>query len=198
MRNNPCFVLLVFLLVFTGSTAFAETVQFQTLKDNTLYENVPDNSNGGGKYLFMGLTGEDNRIPASLRRALLEFELSAIPANAVIESVQVSFTINKVPSFGATPDFATLHRLLRDWGEGASNAPGAEGQGIAALPGDATWNDAFFDTDSWAVAGGDFEVAASASAPFGASVPETMIFASTPTLVADVQKWVRKPATNFG
>jgi len=198
MRNNPCFVLLVFLLVFTGSTAFAETVQFQTLKDNTLYENVPDNSNGGGKYLFMGLTGEDNRIPASLRRALLEFELSAIPANAVIESVQVSFTINKVPSFGATPDFATLHRLLRDWGEGASNAPGAEGQGIAALSGDATWNDAFFDTDSWAVAGGDFEVAASASAPFGASVPETMIFASTPTLVADVQGWVRKPATNFG
>jgi len=198
MRKNLCSVLLVFLLFFTTSPAFGETVQLQPVKDNTLYENVPDSSNGAGKYLFIGQTGEDNGIPASFRRTLLEFDLSAIPANAVIESVQAAFTINKVPSFGATPDSATLHRLLRDWGEGASNAPGNEGQGIAAQAGDATWNDAFFNTDYWADAGGDFEVTASAMAPFGASEPETMTFSSTPTLVADVQGWVRKPANNFG
>jgi glucose/arabinose dehydrogenase len=198
MRKILCSALLVFLLFFTTSPAFGETVQLQPVKDNTLYENVPDSSNGAGKYLFMGQTGEDKGIPASFRRALLEFDLSSIPAKAVIESVQVAFTINKVPSIGATPDSATLHRLLQDWGEGASNAPGQEGQGIAAQPGDATWNDAFFDTDSWAEAGGDFEAAASASTPFGVSDPETITFASTPGLVADVQGWARNPDTNFG
>jgi glucose/arabinose dehydrogenase len=198
MRNSQFTVPTLFLLFFFSSAALGEVIQLQPVKDNTLYENVPDNSNGAGKYLFMGQTGEDNGIPASFRRALLEFDLSAIPANAVIESVQLAFTINKVPSSGATPDSATLHRILQDWGEGASNASSPEGQGIAAQPGDATWNDAFFNTDSWAEAGGDFAATASASTPFGASEPETMTFASTPTLVADVQGWVRKPATNFG
>ena len=198
MRKRLFSGLAVFLLFFISSEALGEVVQLHPSKDNSLYENVPDNSNGAGKYLFMGQTGEDNGIPASFRRALLQFDLSAIPANAVIESVQVSLTINKIPSFGATPDFATLHRISRDWGEGTSNAPGAEGQGIAAQPGDATWNDALFNTDSWIEAGGDFAVSASASTPFGTSEPETMTFASTPGLVVDVQGWVKKPSTNFG
>ena len=187
-----------FLLFFMSSSALGEVIQLQPVKDNTLYENVPDNSNGAGKYLFIGQTGEDNGIPASFRRALLQFDVSGIPANAVIENVQVAFTINKVPSIGATSDFATLHRVLREWGEGTSNAPGAEGQGVNAQPGDATWNDALFNTDSWAEAGGDFEGSASAITPFGVSEPETMTFASTPGLVADVQGWVKNPANNFG
>ena len=111
-----------FLLFFMSSSALGEVIQLQPVKDNTLYENVPDNSNGAGKYLFIGQTGEDNGIPASFRRALLQFDVSGIPANAVIENVQVAFTINKVPSIGATSDFATLHRVLREWGEGTSNA----------------------------------------------------------------------------
>ena len=181
-----------------SSLALGEVIQLQPVKDNTLYENVPDNSNGAGKYLFIGQTGEDNGIPASFRRALLQFDVSGIPANAVIENVQVAFTINKVPSIGATSDFATLHRVLQEWGEGTSNAPGAEGQGITAQPGDATWNDAVFNTDSWGEAGGDFEGSASAITPFGVSEPEAMTFASTPGLVADVQGWVKNPANNFG
>jgi len=197
MRKNLCSVLPVLLFFFTVS-AFGETVQIHPVKDNTLYENVPNSSNGAGKYLFIGQTGEERGIPASFRRALLEFDLSAIPANAVIESVQVAFTINKIPGFGAVSESATLHRMLRDWGEGTSSALGAEGQGIAAQPGDATWNHAFFNTVPWSVAGGDFAVAASASTPFGVGAPETMTFTSTPELVADVQGWVKKPADNFG
>jgi len=199
-------VYVVALYLFSiSSAALGEVIQLQPVKDNTMYENVPQNSNGAGQYLFMGQTGEDNGIPASLRRALLEFDLSVIPAHAVIESVQVAFTINMVPMFVATSDFATLHRLLRDWGEGTSNAPGLEGRGIAAQIGeDATWSHAFFNLDPcfnagcWAVAGGDFAETASASTPFGVGNPETMTFASTPGLVADVQAWVRKPADNYG
>jgi len=197
MCKTLCSVLPVLLLFFTVS-AFGETVQIHPTKDNTLYENVPDSSNGAGKYLFIGQTGEDSGIPASFRRALLEFDLSAIPANAVIESVQVALTINKIPGFGAVPDSASLHRMLRGWGEGTSSALGAEGQGIAAQPGDATWNHAFFNTAAWSVAGGDYAVAASAITPFGIDEPETMTFISTPDLVADVQGWVKKSASNFG
>src|SRR5436189_131516 len=60
------------------------------------------------------------------------------------------------------------HRLLKDWGEGASNAanggtgPG-EGDGIQAATNDATWRYTFYNTQSWDTLGGDFAAAASAS-----------------------------------
>jgi len=46
---------------------------------------------------------------------------NSLPLNAEIESVQLAITINKAPSLGATPAMATLHRLIRDWGESTSS-----------------------------------------------------------------------------
>ena len=54
-------------------------------------------------------------------------------------------------SFWVTKEKTTtigIHRLTRDWGEGASDAPNEEGAGAPSEPGDASWNFAFFDSDN--------------------------------------------------
>jgi len=181
-----------------ATTLSADVVQLAPVKDNTIYENSGDRSFGAGKYIFMGMTGGDNGIEPSLRRTLLAFDLTSIPSNAVVNSVEVSFTIDFVPQSSATPDNATLHRLTRDWGEGASDNFGPGGQGEQAEPGDATWTHTFYQTETWNSPGGEFIASASASTLFGSSSPETITFSSSAGLIADVQAWVKQPSSNFG
>ena len=185
------------LAILAVAAASADVIQLSPVKDNTVYEESGDHSLGAGNHTFMGMTSGDKSIDPSLRRTLVAFDLSSIPSNTVINSVQVSFTIDQVPQ-SATSDFASLHRLRRDWGEGASFTSRPGGLGAPAEPGDATWTHTFYATDVWDSPGGDYEAIASASAPFGSSVPETMTFVCTGGLKADVQAWVKNPAINFG
>jgi glucose/arabinose dehydrogenase len=204
-------------LALTCLAAFplpAETIELLPVKDNTLFEDAGGRfSNGGGKHLFMGRVGPDGGN--LLRRTLVAFDLSGIPENALINNVQLEFAIVQVPQDGVdgTPaaDSATLHVLDSDWGEGFSNAPGNEGQGVLVEPvdpelpidiGAVTWVHRFFDPDPmaailWNTPGGDFQSLPSASAPFGVS-PETLTFSSTPELLADVKYWVTHPESNYG
>ncbi len=188
--------LVVCLLLFC-SHLHAEVGEFLPLQDNTLYEDAAGAvSNGAGKGIFMGKVGPDG--DELLRRALVKFDLSGIPPEAVINSVMVSFEINQVPQAGAIGDQASLHRVNQAWGEGSSNPFGAEGQGAPAQPGDATWIHTFHDTATWNFPGGDYEPQASATTSFGTGNPETMVFASTPELISDVKSWITNPATNHG
>ena len=88
-----------------------------------------------------------------------------------------------------------LHKLLADWGEGTSIAPGEEGDGAPATPNDATWRHRFFDTIFWSTQGGDFSATVSASQSVGAIGQYTW---SSAQMVADVQGWLDNPASNFG
>ncbi|MFC1796055.1 PQQ-dependent sugar dehydrogenase [Pseudomonadota bacterium] len=197
MHKILFFVSTCLMTIFTVTAISADVIQLSPLKDNTVYEESGGQSLGAGNHTFMGMTSGDKSIDPSLRRTLVAFDLSSIPSNAEINSVQVSFTIDQVPQ-SATSDFASLHRLLRDWGEGASYTDRPGGLGEPAEPGDATWTHTFYDTDVWDSPGGDYEALASASAPFGSSFPETMTFVSTEGLKADVTAWVKNPAINFG
>lgn len=175
----------------------AEILELPPVQDNTLYEDAEgDVSNGAGMGLFFGRVGGDGN--ELLRRALVKFDLSGIPANAVVNSVTVRFEINQVPQSSAAPGSASLQRVTKAWGEAGSNPIGPEGQGTLAQTGDATWLYTFFDTDTWGSAGGDYEPLVSATAAFGAASPETLVFTSTPELVSDVKGWITDPATNHG
>ena len=90
----------------------------------------------------------------------------------------------------------TLHRVLADWGEGDSNAPGEEGGGTAPAANDATWRHTFFPTSLWTKLGGDFSTTVSASTAVGGN--GTYTWGSTPQMVADVQGWLDQPENNFG
>jgi len=186
------------VLTMSTMALSADVVQLAPSKDNTIFENSGVRSFGAGKYTFMGMTGGDMSIDPSLRRTLLAFDLTSIPSSAIVDSVTVSFLIENIPQPPVTTDFATLHRMTRDWGEGASNTAFGVGLGAPAQPGDATWTHTFYDDQTWSTPGGEYTAQASATTAFGNSSPETMTFSSTDGLIADVQGWVKNPASNFG
>jgi hypothetical protein len=127
------------------------------------------------------------------RRAILAFDVSAIPAGSTIHAVELTLHMS-MTSAGETA--VSLRRTLADWGEGSSVAPGNQGGGAPATVDDATWLHAFYDTRFWANPGGDFAAAPSATRLVDAVGPYTWF--STPELVANVRDWVDNPPANFG
>ena len=176
----------------TSSLASAGTININPSKDNTLYEYDPldgDKSNALGFHFFAGETGMKE-----LRRGVLAFDIANnIPAGAVITAASLSLNMSRTPT--NTAYVMELHKLLADWGEGTSVAPGEEGDGAPATPNDATWRHRFFDTIFWNTQGGDFSATVSASQMVGAVGQYTW---SSGQMVADVQGWLDNPATNFG
>ena len=175
-----------------GSLASAGTVNINPSKDNTLYEYDPvdgDRSNALGFHFFAGETGMNE-----LRRGVLAFDIAGnIPPGAVITAASLSLNMSRTPT--NTAYLMELHKLLADWGEGTSIAPGEEGDGAPATPNDATWRHRFFDTIFWSTQGGDFSPTVSASQSVGAIGHYTW---SSAQMVADVQGWLDNPASNFG
>jgi hypothetical protein len=166
-------------------------VTLEPIRDNTLYEVTPDTtalSNGAGDHLFSGRTAD-----GVLRRALLVFDVaSALPEGAIIEDVSLTLHVSRAQ---VADRLATLHRVLADWGEAGSDAPGQEGRGAAAEPGDATWFHAFFPGVVWANPGGDFAAAASGGTTIGGIGSYTF---SSPEMANDVVLWLSDPSQNFG
>jgi hypothetical protein len=178
------------LLLLAPALATAETVLIEAGRDATLIEE-PDGAlaNGSGPAFFVG---RNNQAQNSVRRGLIYFDLAtALPRNARVESVR--FTLYMWPS---NPGLRTLrlHRLLSDWGEGASFASG--GGGDVSTSGDATWIHTFYDDEFWLRPGGHFVRRASASRDVGASGFYT--WEATQKMLADVRLWLRAPRRNFG
>jgi hypothetical protein len=186
-------LILTAALIFIGaSLASALTISITPSKDNTLYEYDPaegDVSNGIGFHFFAGETAM-----GELRRGVVAFDIAGrIPPGSTITAVSLSLNMSRTQS--ETPRTVELHKLLADWGEGTSHAPGEEGDGAPATPNDATWRHRFYDTIFWTTEGGDFSATVSASQSVGPLGPYTW---SSAQMVADVQSWLDNPASNFG
>jgi hypothetical protein len=95
-------------------------------------------------------------------------------------------------SAGAVP--VGLHRLLADWGEGASASSG--GGGVPSAPGDSTWIHRFYDDVFWMRQGGDFDPIPGAVT----LVDQFGVYAwgPTPEMAADVQSWLDHPEIAYG
>jgi hypothetical protein len=179
----------IHLLGVFASSAFAETTTLIAVSDNTLIEDSSGSrSNGSADAIYVGRTQRDG-----LRRGLIRFDVSTIPATATIQSASLKLLL-----FRGRPDESHLrvHRSLNSWGEGASNYFG--GLGGQALTNDATWLHRFFGTSQlWANAGGDYLVQASATEVIEA--PENVTHTiSGAGLITDIQQWLTQPSNNFG
>jgi FtsP/CotA-like multicopper oxidase with cupredoxin domain len=187
-------VSLVAVLIFVAESDRAEaaTSAINPSKDNTLYEYFVadgDRSNGAGIRMFTGRTDQGR-----LRRAVLAFDVaSSVPAGSTVTSVSLSMNMSRTKS--ATPRTTTLHRLLTNWGEGASDAGQQEGEGAAATTNDATWRHSFYNTQLWTTLGGDFSATVSGSQSVGGTGVYTW---TSPQMTADVQSWLDNPSGNFG
>jgi Ca2+-binding RTX toxin-like protein len=185
-------MLLTTLAILSGGeqTGEALTRRLAPSQDNTLYEHPRGAlSNGAGEHFFVGTTDR-----GAIRRGVLAFDIAGrIPAGSIITRVTLTLRLSRTT---AASQAITLHRLLADWGEGASNAAGDEGGGAPATRDDATWIHTFFPTAHWAEAGGDF--AATVSARQLVAEVGRYTWGSTLQMVADVQAWLDMPTTNFG
>ena len=157
--------------------------------DNTIYSESATSSNGQGSFLFSGRNAQN-----ATRRALLRFDVaSAIPAGSIVQSATLELSVSQASSGTET---VAIHRVLASWGEGASDAPGSEGSGVAAQASDATWTERFFGGAlAWTSAGGDYDATPSATLAVGG--PATWAW-SSPALAADVQHWLDVPAAAHG
>jgi len=172
------------------ATPGPETVTLTPSKDNTLYEDGQGFlSNGSGQHFFAGKSAA-----GAVRRAVIAFDIaSSVPTGSTITQVTLTLNMSRTRN---EEQIMALHRLLADWGEGASDTAGNEGSGVPASRGDATWTYRSFDHEPWREPGGDFWSTASSNVRL--SGPDRYSWDSTPAMVADVQMWLDRPANNFG
>ncbi len=156
-------------------------------RDNSIYSEFTGSSNGAGE-LFAGLIANSSGI----RRALMHFDVSAVPAGSTVTSASLTMQVTKTSLATAGNFMFSLHRLTRDWGEGTSSGTGT---GAPAQAGEATWSHAMFGSQAWTTAGGDFVGTASSSRLVGNLGSYTWNDAG---LATDVQAWIDSPATSFG
>ena len=168
-----------------ATAAYADTIVLTPSQDNTIYEDNTSNSNGAGDFIFAGNNGF-----SSPRRSLIQFDLSAIPTGAIINSATVTLNLNQT---GSGPSDVSFHRLTSAWGESNSDATGGEGGGTAAENGDATWANTFFADQFWTNAGGDFISTASSTTNL-----ESLGTHDWTGLAADVQGFLDGDFDNFG
>jgi len=173
----------------------AELVSLSAEKDNTIFEEDDAKSCGACDTFIVGVNGGDN-----VRRALIEFDVSSIPANSTITNVEFEFVVSKANAL-ASVEVMDIHKVMEEWGEAGSIAVGGgsgDGTGGPAFTGDATWTDAIYDdTVNWISAGGDFEASPSASVTLSAGLG-TFTTISTASMVSDVQGWVNGTNANHG
>jgi hypothetical protein len=190
MIRTPSVLSLV-ALALLAAAARADVVTLIAARDNTLFNDPAGAlSNGSGPVMIVGRSGGASTAP--VRRGVVRFDVAAaIPVGSTIHSAQL---VLANPSGNSGARTVELHRVLQDWGEGASNT--TSGQGAAAEPGDATWLNTFFPGALWSSPGGDFEAAISSQQIVDAFGVYT--WPSTAIAVSDVQDWLDQPANNFG
>jgi hypothetical protein len=172
-----------------AATAQAAELVLEPSHDTSIYSGggLETRSDGQGDYLWLSVTaGGINR------RTLLKFDMSRVPLGATVTQA----TLSLYESRARDEHTVTVHRLLRSWGEGASNG-GGQGEGAPAAPGDATWLHAFYPGVPWSQPGGDHVAAPSAAVAVGFP-GQFYIWGSNAALRADVQAWIDSPASNHG
>lgn len=161
-------------------------------RDATIYSNAASSANGGGASFLAGTNGS-----GQARRALLGFDLSALTAGYTVVSASLSLHADQVPNAAARG--ISLRPLVQQWSEGSNDAGALQGQGVAAVNGDVTWNAAQHPSTLWSTPGGSFGATSATTNVGGVG---TYIWRSTDTgndgMRLDVQRWIDDPATNFG
>jgi hypothetical protein len=166
--------------------------------DTSLFEYNPGNNLGAMPYVPAGVTGAGGG--GARARGLFKFDIAGnLPSNAIITSATLMLRVTKVGETSFAMNFH-LRRALRDWGEGNKTDNIFEpGQGSAASPGEATWNERIAGTNSWGDFGGLEGTDYVSPTSVTRSIAGLGLYDFTSTgIVADAQTWLNLPGTNFG
>ena len=132
----------------------------------------------GDQTILVGTRG--TQAQGILDRGLLRFDLSKIPANAIIQSATVRLVVVQTPQNPVSSIF-NLHRLITPWDKTAS------------------WGNAKTGL-AWGAPGGKegVDYRTEISAGLEVDVNDEYEFGPTDQLKADVQSWISNPASNNG
>jgi hypothetical protein len=189
--------LVVLALCWAQNTpAQSNQVSLPAVLDATIYNPGGDDlADGQGEYIWTSVLASGVK-----RRALLKFDLSAIPLGATVTQARLEI----YQSRARNGHNVSAHRLLASWGEGPSNG-GSQGAGAPAEAGDVTWRHRFYPNTLWASYGGEFVATPSATILVGASSDWYSWISRplseggpSPLLAADVQRWIDDPTQNHG
>ena len=181
-------------LILACGVATADTAVLTPVRDTMMVDEWVQGSNGRGLHMCIGGNGGQD-----FRRALLVFDISAIPSGSTINSVTLDLYVNNSNSGGS--GIYDVHRLTADWGEGASQAPAGECIGTQAELDDASWVYRFYDPDDepgspqWANQGGDFVMTPSATLNVGGLGHKLW---SSAQMADEVQDWLDGLESNYG
>lgn len=182
------------ILIFLSAISFtsiAQTVTLNPVQSAVIYEPKPDHTKGDPTFFPIGKSNM-----GTVKRALMKFDIAGnVPAGATIDSVKLSFTYKKGSLPNVDPTI-NLHPMLSNfnWIAGLGGAPQV---GIAANPGEVTWNSAAHGNIAWSSPGG------------GAGVDFTT-FPTASTVISgygnyawtgmktEVQTWLDNPTMNGG
>jgi hypothetical protein len=191
LKNHFKSLFLIALFPFY-SLAQSVTLELGASMDNSMFSENSAESNGAGNNIFAGKIQNGT----ALRRALIKFEVSSIPANAIIESVRLELFVFRSARSTSTPHNFSIHKVTNEWGEGASSGNGG---GAVAQTNDATWGQRLYPNTNWSIAGGDFEVTESASQMVSYSnLNLEKDEWSSIQMISDVTSWVANPSGNYG
>jgi hypothetical protein len=190
----PHSLLALITLVISFSSSLAAIVSLNAVAETSLFERNPD-ANLGGTSLVSG-TG---RI-GDPSRGLFRFDVSSLPAGAIITHVEVQLYCTRRPDPdqlpGPAPSDFSLHRVFVGWGEGT----GSIASGTNANPGEATWNSRLHGSTPWAAPGAliGTEYATNPSASISVDQLGLYTWTSSAELLQDIETWRTDPASNFG
>lgn len=182
------YILLLLTALFTYPVCAQTTINLNPAKDNSIYSENVNNSSGAGR-LYAGQTCTNNS-----RRALMQFDVSAIPTGATINAVTLTLTSDNASSGALANQTFTIYALSSSFGEGTS--PGG-GSGSPAIAPDATWNANQFGTSLWATPGGDLSPLPVTSLGLPVATG-THVFPSTNIFISVVNSWLSNSNNNFG
>ena len=164
-------------------------------KDNSMFSETggggAELSNGQGP-LFVGTAPANG----DLRRALLQFDFSVLPAGSRFNAALLQLHVSASESGNPGQRNTLLNRVLAAWGEAGSSSPTG---GAVALEGDATWMNSLFSASTptpWTNEGGDFSTTLSSA--FGLNTLTGFRAFFGPQMTNDVHAWLATPGTNFG
>jgi hypothetical protein len=179
-------ILMVSLVVLAATASGQrQTVTILSNEDATLYEDAAGQlTNDGGSSLFAG-----KNAFGEIRRALLKFPMTAIPANAVVVDARLQLGLIQTQSLNQ--DSISVHRVTSPWTEGTTSAGSPGGRGANAATGDTTWIYREYPSVRWTNVGGDFVAQASAASTVGFFQNSTFTLGPSAALNADVQAWAR-------
>jgi hypothetical protein len=179
--------------------------------DDTLFQGGVNNSLGDPG-IFVGTDSN-----TSFKDGLMAFDVSAIPAGATVTGATLDLYIGMVAGSSGqnvvnsgAPRTISLYDESQAWGastnEVGSTSFAGHGQGFAANPGDATWNDASFNsTPSLAVlwstgfpaniTGSSVALATTSGIP---GTSNALVQWSSAALATEIQNWINTPSSNNG